>query len=100
MITVDGRAVLVVRVDASADDERVAATKSTLLREATGRVMFVDSGPADVHIAVSPAELRVDAVGIQERRDLGQDVDDTAIIEQTVSLVARRLNQHFAPAAS
>ena len=99
MITVDGRAVLVVRVDASADDERVAATKSTLLRESTGRVMFVDSGPADVHIAVSPAELRIDAVGIRERRDLGQD-GDAAVIEQAVSLLARRLNQHFAPAAS
>ena len=100
MITVDGRAVLVVRVDTTDNDDRVAATKSTLLRESTGRVLFVESGPADVHISIDAAELRIDAAGIRERVDLDPTAGDLVTIEDTIGLLARRLNQHLAPAAS
>lgn len=100
MITVDGRAVLVVRLDAGTEDAHVAATKSTLLRESTGRVLFVESGPADVHIALTGGTLRIDAAGIRDQVDLARSNDSIATIEQTVGLLARRLNQHLQPTAS
>lgn len=96
MITVDGRTVLVIRLESADSSEDLAAlVKTTMLREATGRVMFVSSGPADVHIEVDRASLRVDAVGMRDYTDLPADDTATALVETTVGVITRRLNKQL-----
>jgi hypothetical protein len=96
MITVDGRSVLVIRLEsADSSDDLEALVKTTMLRESTGRVMFVTSGPADVHIEVDRASLRIDAVGVRDYTDLPADDSVRSVIETTVGMLTRRLNKQL-----